>query len=110
MDFNPHLEDHVETIARHEEQFLASRSYAERLSDRVAMFIGSLYFVGFHFLGFALWILANIFPRGGHHSDPYPFPLLDAIVAMEAILLASFIVMRQGRLAKRADERDHLMV
>ncbi len=29
---------------------------------------------------------------------------------MEAILLASLILMRQSRLARRADERDHLML
>jgi uncharacterized membrane protein len=31
-------------------------------------------------------------------------------VALEAILLASFILMRQSGLAKRADERDHLIL
>ena len=29
---------------------------------------------------------------------------------MEAILLASFILMRQARMSRRADERDHLML
>ena len=29
---------------------------------------------------------------------------------MEAILLASLILMRQSRLARRADEREHLML
>ena len=29
---------------------------------------------------------------------------------MEAILLASFILMRQSRMSRRADERDHLML
>ena len=36
--------------------------------------------------------------------------MLDTMVALEAILLASFILMRQSGLAKRADERDHLML
>lgn len=31
-------------------------------------------------------------------------------VSLEAILVASFILMRQARLARRADERDHLML
>jgi uncharacterized membrane protein len=31
-------------------------------------------------------------------------------VSLEAILVASFILMRQTRLARRADERDHLML
>ena len=36
--------------------------------------------------------------------------MLDTVVALEAILLASFILMRQSGLAKRADERVHLML
>jgi uncharacterized membrane protein len=44
------------------------------------------------------------------HFDPKPFPLLDSVVAIEAIFLASFIVMRQGRLGRRSDERDHLIL
>lgn len=35
---------------------------------------------------------------------------MDTGVALEAILLASFILMRQSGLAKRADEREHLML
>jgi uncharacterized membrane protein len=31
-------------------------------------------------------------------------------MACEAILVASFILMRQTRLGKRSDERDHLML
>ena len=51
----------------------------------------------------------NLF-SGTSRFDPLPFPLLDTIVALEAILLASFILMRQSGLAKRADELDHLML
>ena len=39
-----------------------------------------------------------------------PFSLLGTCVGLEAILIASFILMRQARLARRADERDHLML
>jgi uncharacterized membrane protein len=42
--------------------------------------------------------------------DHAPFPLLDTVVAVEAIFLASFIVMRQSRLSRRSDERDHLIL
>ena len=42
--------------------------------------------------------------------DPAPFSLLGTILAFEAILLASFILMRQARMNRRADERNHLML
>ena len=43
-------------------------------------------------------------------SIPFPFSILDTVVAVEAIFLASFIVMRQSRSSRRSDERDHLIL
>jgi uncharacterized membrane protein len=51
----------------------------------------------------------NVMPHL-RHFDPPPFSLLGALVAIEALLLASFILMRQARMGRRADERDHLML
>jgi uncharacterized membrane protein len=60
---------------------------------------------------FAVWVLANTLGMiRAHHFDPPPYSLLSTIVALEAILLASFILIRQSRLGRRADERDHLML
>src|ERR1700733_10590403 len=111
MQIPNQVKDHVETIAKHEQEFLASRSRADRLSDSVAIFAGSLSFVVLHLAIFLVWIILNTgFISRISRFDPYPFPLLDTCVALEAILLASFILMRQSRLAKRADEREHLML
>jgi len=64
-----------------------------------------------HVVIFAFWIVANTTTVWAlPHFDPRPFSLLATCVALEAILLASFILMRQSRLARRADERDHLML
>jgi len=111
MDIPNHVQEHVETIAKHEQAFIANRSTAERLADWIAGFAGSFSFVLTHLGVFAVWMVLNT--RGiGHiaHFDPSPFPLLGTLVALEAILLASFILMRQSGLARRADERDHLML
>jgi uncharacterized membrane protein len=102
-----HIHDHVELIARHEAEFLAQRTPAERFTDSVAAFVGSLRFVGAHL--FAAWIVYNTLP-GIHHFDHRPFSLLGTIVGLEAIVLASIILMRQTRLSRRQDERDHLML
>ena len=106
-----HLKDHIEIIAKHEEEFLARRTTSERLGDVLGGFIGSLRFIVIHVVAFSLWILLNTLHIGGiRHFDPAPFPLLDTVVALEAIFLASFIVMRQGRLSRRSDEREHLIL
>ena len=104
-----HVQEHVELIARHEAEFLARRTPSERVIDRAVDFVGSLPFIGLHVLLFALWILWNTLlplPR----FDPAPFSLLATIVGLEAIVLASLILMRQGRFSRRQDERDHLML
>jgi len=106
-----HLQEHIDVILKHEEEFLARRSTAERVGDFLGAFVGSLTFIGIHLAWFGGWILVNTLhiPHTGHF-DPTPFPLLDSVVAIEAIFLASFIVMRQSRSSRRSDQRDHLMM
>jgi uncharacterized membrane protein len=106
-----HVQDHIDIIAKHEQEFLARRTRAERFGDSSATFVGSLYFAVIHVCVFFLWVLVNTRHVGAiPHFDPLPFSLLGTWVALEAILIASFILMRQARLARRADERDHLML
>ena len=109
MQIPSHIQERIETIARHEQEFNSKRSRTERIGDSIARFAGSFSFVLLHIAVFFAWMVVNLVP-GTSHFDPLPFPLLDTIVALEAILLASFILMRQSGLAKRADERDHLML
>lgn len=104
-----HIQEQIELIARHEQEFLARRNRAERVIDGIAGFVGSLPFVAVHLLLFAVWIGVNTSPSVGHF-DPKPFGLLQTVVAMEAILVSSFILMRQARLGRRSDERDHMML
>jgi uncharacterized membrane protein len=106
-----HVQKHIDLIAKHEQEFLARRTPSERLGDRVAAFIGSLTYVSVHVVLFAAWILWNVLPvHAITHFDPFPFPLLDTLFAFEAILVASFILMRQSRISRRAEERDQLML
>ena len=111
MQVPNHVKEHIGTIAKHDQEFLARRSPAERLGDLTAAIVGNLGFVAAHIVLFLLWILVNTLhvPRIPQF-DPIPFSLLGTAVAMEAILLVSLILMRQSRLARRADEREHLML
>ena len=40
--------------------------------------------------------------------DPYPFVLLCMVVSVEAVLLSTFVLMKQNRMQQRSDIRDHL--
>lgn len=104
-----HVQEHIDLIARHEEEFLSQRTRLERAGDKLAGLVGSMRFVGVHltlFFGWIGWNLVSWLP----HFDPPPFSLLATLLAMEGIVLASVILMRQARMSRRADERDHLML
>jgi uncharacterized membrane protein len=106
-----HVQEHIDLIAKHEQDFLIRRTPAERFGDSIAGFAGSLPFVCIHLAIFAGWMVFNSLSLTHlHHFDPPPFSLLGTIVALEAILLASIILMRQSRMSRRAEERDHLML
>jgi uncharacterized membrane protein len=106
-----HVQEHIDLIAKHEQDFLVRRTPAERLGDSIAGFAGNLSFVCIHLFIFACWVAVNTFSVIHiRHFDPSPYSLLATMVALEAILLASIILMRQSRMSRRAEERDHLML
>jgi uncharacterized membrane protein len=104
-----HIQEHIDVIAKHEQEFLAQRTHPERLVDNIALFAGSVAFVSLHLVLFGAWIAWNVAPHV-RHFDPAPFSLLGTLVALEAILLASLILTRQSRMGRRSDEREHLML
>lgn len=105
------------TIGRHglissnpNHTFDQSRTWGERLADRVTVFIGSWYFSTAILLFLALWIGANVLFRP---FDPYPVIILAAISAVLASLAAlqgPIILMsqrRQARLDRLRAENDY---
>src|SRR6202045_2901037 len=102
-------QSHIDSIVRQEEEALERRSSAERLADAVGGFAGSLRFVVLHLVLLIAWLLVNRGKISGVRLfDPYPFSLLGVIVAVEAVILSSFILMRQNRMMGRGERRDHL--
>ena len=108
MPENP-VQEHIELIAKHERDFMSRRTWDEKVGDSVSSLVGSLTFVALHVLALVAWLAINL---GGFPTikpfDPAPFPILDLLLAFESILLASFILMRQSRIARRTEERNHL--
>jgi uncharacterized membrane protein len=81
----------------------------DRTADRVTAFAGSLNFVYIHSVWFAVWIAVNIGLFGSAIVfDEFPFGLLTMIVSLEAIFLATFVMVSQNRQAARADIRSQL--
>jgi uncharacterized membrane protein len=104
-----HAEAHINSIVKQEEDALERRSVSERLVDTVGAFVGSLTFVVLHLALVAAWVVINTGRIPGVKPfDPWPFSLLGVIVAVEAVVLSSFIIMRQNRMMRRGEQRDHL--
>ena len=95
----------IDAIIRMEEEGDADRSVAERISERIGHFAGTLWFVAVQVVFAAGWIALN---AGGDRFDPYPFPLLGGVFAFEAVTLTAFVLIRQNRMSLRADRRNHL--
>lgn len=98
----------VRTIVALEQAALRERTAADRVIDAITAFCGSLKFVAFHVVFFGLWIGVNLSPVESLRFDPFPFGLLTMWVSMEAIFLATFILITQNRQARLADRRNHL--
>jgi uncharacterized membrane protein len=102
-------QSHIDSIVKQEEEELERRSRSERFADDVGLFAGSLTFVVLHLVLLIAWLLVNNrVIRGVRPFDPYPYSLLAMIVAVEAVILSSFILMRQNRMMRRGERRDHL--
>lgn len=105
MDKPSTSQTHIDAIIRMEEEGDADRSPAERISERIGHFAGTLSFVVVQVAFAAAWIAIN---ARGDRFDPYPFPLLGGVLAFEAVTLTAFVLIRQNRMSLRADRRNHL--
>jgi uncharacterized membrane protein len=99
----------IQTVAEMEQEFLRERTFWDRVADTVAAFSGSIVFVILHIAGFAAWFLINlgVIP-GVRPFDPYPFMMLAMVVSCEAVLLSTFVLMKQNRMSRRGEQRDQL--
>ena len=99
----------IERVADLEKKFLESRTTVDSIGDVIGSFAGSMLFVVLHLVLFALWFLINNHKIPGIPVfDPYPYMFLSLAVSMEAVLLSTFVLMKQNRMSKRAEQRDHL--
>jgi uncharacterized membrane protein len=96
--------------ARNEKTIVHSLQHAQdHAADRVTAFAGSLNFVYIHSVWFAIWIAINVGLLGAALKfDEFPFGLLTMIVSLEAIFLATFVLVSQNRQAARSDVRSQL--
>jgi uncharacterized membrane protein len=105
----PSAENNINQVIKLEEEALKDRTLADRISDLIANFVGSMPFVVMHVIWFAIWATVNVGMLGfSRKFDPYPFQLLCMLVSLEGVLLSTFVLIKQNRMSQRADQRAHL--
>lgn len=111
---NPALADIIEknicTLLEIREEYEQSRGIQDRIADVITRFSGSMWFVYLHVAWFGLWIALNLGWLGVRPFDPFPFGLLTMVVSLEAIFLATFVLISQNRMGVVADKRADLDV
>lgn len=99
----------IDAIARLEQDFLEQRTFMNRVGDAIGAFVGTMTFVVIHVVALFVWIVWNLAPIPDVHPfDPFPFMLLAMVVSIEGVLLTTFVLMKQNRMSKRADQRNQL--
>jgi uncharacterized membrane protein len=83
----------------------------QRIADWLAAFSGSMNFLFIHAAWFGIWIMLNVgvvrIP-GLSGFDPFPFGLLTMIVSLEAIFLATFVLISQNRQVEKDKVRSDI--
>jgi uncharacterized membrane protein len=100
--------DNIRAIIDLERKALAASSWSARLSDAISRFVGTLWFVLCQLTAFAAWAIWNAAAPEDLRFDPYPYGLLTFIVSLEGVLIATFVLITQNRMAAQSDRRDHL--
>src|SRR5689334_12023618 len=96
----------VEAIAKLEQATHGQRTGADMFADAIAQFCGSIVFVYVHVIVIASWMIWNV--AASIRFDKPPFPLMNVILAIEAIFLTTFVLISQNRQQRIADRRNLL--
>ncbi len=103
------VSENIQPIIDAEQAANRRRSRSEVIYEFVGNSIGTLNFVALHLIGVILWVVINagLIPPA-RPFDPFPFPILNRSIALEAVLMTASVLMKQDRISNLADRRAHL--
>ena len=104
------ITQNIESIAESYKREDRKVTGSQRIVEATSSIVGRPVFLGCIVLFVTLWILANVVSRriGIPEFDPPPFVWLAGIVSLGALLTSTVVLIRQERLAKLDERRDHL--
>jgi uncharacterized membrane protein len=111
-DDNPALSNviqrNIRKIIQIRQKASQDQSFQDRIANAMTSFSGSMAFFYVHILWFLLWFLLNTGHLGVQVFDPYPYGFLTMVVSLEAIFLATFVLISQNLLARGAERLTDL--
>jgi uncharacterized membrane protein len=109
-DRSTQLNQNIDSVHEVQKRELEQRPPPHRFIDGISRIIGRpLYLAGlFTFAG--IWIAANQFaPQFGFSAfDALPFPLLDGILSLAALVSTTVILIAQNRLTRIEQQHTHI--
>ena len=108
---NEIIRKNIAALAEVQRRDNARRTLTDKVSDAITAFSGSMAFVYLHAVWFGVWVVVNmgLLERFGLGVfDEFPFGLLTMIVSLEAIFLATFVLISQNRMARASEKRAEL--
>ena len=107
---SPILERNIRALAELSAEQQKPKSAGDRFAMAVSRFAGSMRFVYFHAIVFRLWAAMDLgYIPGVHGLDPALIGL-NTVATIEAIFLATFVLIAQNRMSANEETRNHLDV
>jgi uncharacterized membrane protein len=104
------LERNIEALMERRREEAAAATRHERFATAITRFTGSMVFVYVHLAIFGFWIGANIWGLPGIRRFDPSLTYLATTASLEAIFLATFVLITQNRMSAAADRRADLHV
>ena len=98
--------DSIEAILRLEKQEEQKLALHHRIFHTIGGFVGTAHFILLQCFAVVSWAAFNL--SLAKPVDEYPFPLLATVLAFEAVLLTSCVLIRQNMVDQTLERRDHL--
>jgi uncharacterized membrane protein len=102
------IERNISALLRHERDQARQATLQDRIAGRITAFAGSMPFVYVHLAIFAAWIALNVLPQTIIPRWDPSLVILAMAASVEAIFLATFVLISQNRMAEIAERRAHL--
>lgn len=104
------VSENINTIAEFYERHEQSMSSAQVAIEKLSLILGSPAYVVGNVVFVVCWIVANLVaPKFGYPQvDEPPFFWLQGLIALNAFIISTTVLIRQNRMSKLAEHNAHL--